>query len=184
MARRRKDWMAEPDAAVTFSRFCAPTALAALLGVPRIETAELLLEAGIAHRSAVGCVCTVSWNRYMIHELGLVRAVTARPMAERKALVAERRAKGGWKDGETHRSTYRTDRWGWEREVIKEGPSVYDRTVRYPTVAQWLKANPTASGILNVEGHTLAIRDGQVIGDTLRTKSMRRRVESAFLEGA
>lgn len=177
-------WTRQPHDRVVsiFARYCAPTALAAITDSTPQEAAETLLAVpGMAHPSK-GAVCTRRWTRWLQEDLGLVYQDTTRPLEERQAEVAKRRAKGGWEDGISYRRQEWVDRWGWTQERRECAPTVTTRTVRYPTVAQWLRANPEASGILNVQGHTLAVRDGQVIGDTLTTKSMRCRVEGAWVE--
>jgi hypothetical protein len=179
---RRAPWTAHPDFLVTFSRHCAPTALAALTGVTGLEAAELLAAHDLMGRRR-GSVHTVKWNRFLVEEMGLVHVSTERPLEERERLVAERRKAGGWLANENARYVSRRDRYGWYHDVRQRAPNIYQADVRYPTVNQWLQANPSAAGILDVEGHTLAVRNGEVIGDTLRTKSMRRRVQAAFLEG-
>jgi hypothetical protein len=175
----RTNWLAHPRDIVlqTFSRFCGPTALADLMEVTPLEAADLLLSVeGMCHPQATGSVRNVEWNLFLQEDLGLKQVDTSLPLPLREAIVAERRAKGGWEPGEHTRWVER----GWSARR-QQAPNIYDRNIRYPTVAQWLRANPTATGILNVQGHTLAVRDGQVTGDTLHTKSMRRRVEGAFL---
>lgn len=145
-------------ALLTFSRYCAPTALAGLMGCTKLEAAETLAAVpGMAHRTE-GSVCTGRWHRWLREELGLVQVDTERSREEREAICEERHGAG----------------WVWYA-------STWDTNVMYPTVAQWLRANPDAEGILAVEGHTLYVKDGEVAADTLRTKSMRRRVLTAHL---
>ena len=164
-----------------FSRYCAPTALADLMEVSPLEAARALWDVPrMLCPRGKGAVRTLEWDRYL-ESLGLVKTDTARPLEEAAALARAAAKKAGWAEGEYVRYSTRVGRHGWDHEVTTYAPAANQRRYRYPTVAQWLRANPTATGILNVRGHTLAVRDGQVSADTLRTKSMRRRVEGAYL---
>jgi len=63
-------WTRKPDAVQTMARFCAPTVLAALMGVPRLEAAELLLSIpGMPFRKTGG-VLTSAWHRFLVEDLG------------------------------------------------------------------------------------------------------------------
>jgi len=165
-------WTAQPNAAATFAEYCAPTAFAALTGCTPIEAAQTLLDAGLATKNK-GAVDTIRWMRFLKDELNLLPVDTIRPLDERERLVWERRVKGGWRSA----VDARFDKYG----RLRHAPSVYTVTIAYPTVTEWLKAHPTAVGILNTPGHTLAVREGKVVGDTLDTKSARRRVLGAYI---
>jgi hypothetical protein len=174
-------WTRKPNAVEVFSRFCAPTALAALMECEVAEAAELLLSIPGMPCPSPGGVMTWEWEKFLVNDLGLVSTPTERDKDEARRLAMEARERNGWAPGEFERVEYREDRYGWNRDRIISAPHAGQRIYRYPTLAQWLKANPTATGIVNVQGHTLFVKDGQVAADTKTTKSMRARIEGAFL---
>ena len=173
-------WTSSPDAVVTFSRYCAPTALAGLMDCTTIEAAETLLAVpGMAHPTK-GSVKTARWQRWLRDELGLVEVATERSSEEMRQVIQQRMEEGGWTpEPGWSRLWFRTRPvYGYEERYA---PNRHDSSVRFPTVAQWLKENPRATGIICVSGHTLYVEDGQVAADTLRTKSMRARIIRAHL---
>lgn len=133
----RPAWTARTDAVQTFSRFCAPTVLAALMGVPRAEAAALLLATpGMPHRST-GSVGTFAWRQFLINDLGGARV---------------------------HRD------------------DIYDAATGQrgdPTVAMFCRAFPRGTYVLSTSGHTLLVEDGEVLADSVPTKSKRARVNWA-----
>lgn len=148
------DWTSRPGAVETFARFCAPTALAALLGCTKAEAAkELLSQPRMAHRDT-GSVRTTEWLAYCVR-LGGTEVSAERDIETQRALSYER---------------YGDARWG-----------LYEPTITHPTVAQWLRANPGITAVLSVRGHTLLVRDGEVAADSMRTKSKRARVLRAVI---
>jgi len=150
------------------------------MGCTKLEAAETLMAVpDMCHKSR-GSVRTLTWNRFLL-DLGLVRVSTERSDEERKAIVQERREAGGWGEREHTRYVERQGRGYWTEEVRQTAPHEWQRTVRFPTVSQWLAANPNVTAVVNVRGHTLLVQDGEVTADTLHTKSMRRRVEEVFV---
>jgi len=131
-------WTASPGAVETFARFCAPTVVAALFGVPRREAAELLLSVPRMPYHRKGSVSTVRWYRWLKDDIG----------------------------GESV-PRYRL----WEAHPSDD---------RYPTVAQFGRAFPEGTYVLSVREHTLLMKDGEVIADTMVTSSKRARVIEAI----
>lgn len=66
------DWIARcADPVSTFSRYCAPTVVAAVYGVPKTEAAEMMLAVpGLPSRRYTGAVDTYAWKRFIEDEMG------------------------------------------------------------------------------------------------------------------
>jgi hypothetical protein len=116
---------------------------------------------GLVHERVVGAVDGWAWDQYLI---GI----------------------GGQKTYPQHTNTSAEEAKhdqqmdDWYNGFRKTQPKM-KRDGELPTVARWLKQNPRITAILMVQGHTLFAKNGKVIGDTLRTKSMRRQVSSAMV---
>lgn len=176
--QRRADWRKSPRAVEIFQSYCAPTALAGLMDCPAREAAELLASVpGMLHRSK-GAVHGYAWQRYLVQDLGLVEVSTRHSDEEAEALAQKARERQGWEDGEYERYVPRQGRY-WDTEVRQSAPWAGQAIYRYPTLAQWLKDHPNATGIVDVASHTLYVEKGKVKADTMNSK--RKRIMSAFL---
>lgn len=186
-----------------FAGYCAPTALAGLMDCTPLEAAETLASVpDMLYPSHSGCAVRNSvWGPFL-EELGLTLRDERRTMEQSAEVVGDRLRKKGWdpedireieealtdfpqggnrtplEAGRASMSMYKAT----TTIYVEEGIDYYSKSVHYDTVSQWLKANPTAEGILNVTGHTLYVKDGKVVADTLTTtKSARRRVLNSYL---
>jgi hypothetical protein len=149
-----------PNSIETFAQYCAPSALAAIVGCPRIEAAELL-DSIPGMRMGKGAVCGSRWYRFLrdhgFEETNPTGMECGRAAAQR---VADRR--------NAHPA-----RWGggWTADHCFEHPQAQ------PTVAAVLRELPANwTGILTTGRHTLAIVNGES-RDNLHTNSRRSRVE-------
>jgi hypothetical protein len=138
-------WTAS-NATQIFSQYCAPTVVAAIFGVPRTEAAELLASIpGMPYGAEVGGVCTVTFSRWLVADLGGTQV-------DSDAIYA------------AHPS-HTPDRW----------------SARLPTVAQFLRRYSSDTVVIFTDGHVLLAQDGEVLADSLPTRSKRARVQRAIL---
>lgn len=159
-----------------FSRFCAPTALAGLMGCLPTEAAELLASTpGIMYAGDPTGVNSIAWHDWLRGQFGGVELPTRRPddEAEARRKDARRRADARWE-------RYNGPIWGWNGRL--RGPrDASPRVATHYTVAQFLAMYSQGAVMLSVRGHTLLARDGKVVADTRESKSMRARVVRATL---
>jgi len=136
--------------------YCAPTALAALLDCTNLEAATLLLKAGVAS-DKVGAVKSRAWHGWLREALDGVEVSTKHPDAKERVDAALKRweASSAWR-----RSNPRTD-------------------VAYYTLKQFLRAYPSGTYVVSINGHTLLVSDGKVQADTYWRSKMRARVYRA-----
>lgn len=158
---KRTNWIKRTDALQLFSHYCAPTALAGLTGISRMEAAATLMAIpGMTHKT-VGSVNGYKWDLFLTGLGGkLVRTYHKNTDEE---LATYDRAMDAWHLGD--RQT---------RPQIKSNGD-------YTTVARWIKQNPDVTAILMVRGHTLLVRDGKVAADSMRSNSMRAQVTKAMV---
>lgn len=159
---RRTNWIREAGSLETFSHYCAPTALASLKSISRYEAAKLLMDIpGLVHERIVGAVDGWAWDNFLIG-IGGHKTFPTHQNSSRELKKHDRQMDDFFYG---HRKT--------EPKMKRDGELC--------TVARWLKQFPRATAILMVQGHTLFAKNGKVIGDTLRNKSMRRQVSSAMV---
>lgn len=165
----RKNWLAQPDAKETFSRFCAPTALAGLMGCTRLEAADMLMAVpNMTMPSHRGAVDGMVWKRFLIDDLGGELLTGRYEGDEFEARCAE------------YRASYERRLDAYMRGERARQPKMTNYAgLRFMTVSEFLRRNPTGKIVLSVNGHTFMATDGKVTDDTLRTKSARRRVDWA-----
>lgn len=134
-----------------YARFCGPTALATLLGISRREAAEYLTAEGCNH----GDGGTSNWG-------GILEGL------------------GGAKfDPTTPEDDDRYDD-AVDKYFSGERRTRPKHSLRYPTVAEVLRRYPEGVYVLWTTSHTLVAKDGEVIGDTKATKSMRARCHTLY----
>lgn len=160
-------WYERGDAAVVMAPYCAPTVVAGIFGCSKVEAAETLLAAGLAHET-VGSVHSKRWHCWLREEFGGVALETERPDGQERWREAWERFE------ERDAAASRGETWRWPRE-----PS-YKAATRY-TVSQFLKIHPEGMIVLSISGHTLLAKDGEVVRDTRWSKSKRGRVLRATL---
>lgn len=165
---RNNQWTAAlgEDAALrTFQRYCAPTALAQLLDIPRLEAARMLLPCAGSRK---GSVATLKWQA-LLRDLGGARMNTEKPQAEIDRKIAERQARFEEKVREYHEG---------KRLNYPRRPA-YNKH-QYRTVAEFLRRHPEGWIVFGIYGHTLVACNGRVVGDTMRSRSMKGRVRYAY----
>lgn len=143
--------MPNPMSLDRYACFCAPTTLAALMGISRLEAAEYLTAEGCND----GTGGTAEWAR-ILEGLGGEKVETSTP----EDLERWQRARGEY----LHGLRYTNPKW----------------TLRFPTVAEFLRRHPEGTYVLWSYSHTLLARDGEVVADTKNTRSQRCRVKTAY----
>lgn len=133
-----------------YASFCAPTALATLLGTSRLEAAQYLLDNG--HHAGGGA--TKNWST-CLEDLGGER-VPDEDLIQEDDRDRYDRAMDDYYEGR------RRKRPGW--------------TLGRPTVAETLRRFPKGLYVVSTTSHTLVVKDGEVLQDTLPTGSQRARV--------
>lgn len=138
-------WTAS-NATQIFSQYCAPTVVAAIFGVPRTEAAELLASIpGMPYGAEVGGVCTSTFSRWLVSDLGGTQV-------DSDAIYA------------AHPS---------------HTPGLWSASL--PTVTQFLRRYHSDTVVIFTDGHVLLAQDGDVLADSLPTRSKRARVQRAIL---
>lgn len=140
----------------TYAQFCAPTALAVIMGVSRIEAAEFLAAEGAAKGN--GATDGETWSR-VLEDLGGVR------IGDDELRTDEDRAR--WEKA-------RDDYYAGRR---RKRPGY---ALSRPTVAEVLRRYPEGTYVVTTTAHTLVVRDGEVFRDTMDTGSQRARVAHLY----
>jgi len=121
----------------TYSRYCGPASIASVLGVDRLTAAEILAYSGWDGRCGGTHRLTM---KECLEWFGCMEAKIQAVLRSDANLLPINR-----EDIPPHRR--------------------HHRTYLYPTVAQWLRANPEEEAILITTTHYLHVRNGEIIED-------------------
>lgn len=157
-------WTERPDAARSFASYCAPTVLAKLEGIDKVEAAQIILDAGVTARNR-GAVRSAGWHAFIRDRYGgrtLATSEMRKPDADE--VMAE------------HRQRY-YERMDEYYEGERHDPPRLMYSIRYMTVAQFLRANPQGTYVISTGRHTLLASYGEVVADSMSTKSKRGRLK-------